>query len=294
MSSTVQEIDRVVGCPTIEASSDQGWSNLSVRRMAHPGFEGRNAPMPEHVVVGYLNKPVRIERRIERVHRESLARHGSLTTIPARWETRVHVHAPVEVIHVYISPERLGAMAEENGLGRDAAELSDRLAVPDPTGAQLLALLAGELHKTGPTDLLFAEHLSELFCLHMLRQHSRSSKAVEPPPRVGGMSPRRLKRVLDHVMGHLDGPIRLGDLVAEAGLSRTHFLRTFKQATGLAPHQFVTERRIEKAKALLDTTDLPVIEVGMRSGYDRPDHFASVFRRVTGVSPREWRRQRRA
>jgi len=79
-------------------------------------------------------------------------------------------------------------------------------------------------------------------------------------------------------------------LYERAGVSAYHFAHLFKASTGLPPHHFVVQRRVERAKALLREGALGVGEVALRSGFASASHFAVVFRRVAGMPPREFRR----
>lgn len=68
-----------------------------------------------------------------------------------------------------------------------------------------------------------------------------------------------------------------------------HFVRTFKQATGYAPHQYIVNRRVERARRLLAETELPVAQVALSVGFQNQSHFTKVFRRATGATPRTFR-----
>ena len=109
----------------------------------------------------------------------------------------------------------------------------------------------------------------------------------------GGMTPRALRRVRDHIDDHLAQNISLETLAEVAGLSRCHFARAFKQSVGIAPHAFVMQRRLERAELLLAETDLSLCQVALDSGFSDQSHFSSCFRKQFGVSPRSFRRSRR-
>ena len=74
-------------------------------------------------------------------------------------------------------------------------------------------------------------------------------------------------------------------LARRARLSRFHFIRTFRAATGLTPHQYVRERRLERARHLLSTTPMPVTDVCQAVGFTSLGSFSTLFRRATGLSP---------
>jgi AraC family transcriptional regulator len=78
-------------------------------------------------------------------------------------------------------------------------------------------------------------------------------------------------------------------LAAEVHMSQYHFARMFKQTTGQAPHLYVVMQRVSHAKALLQETELPLLEVAAQSGFRTQGHFTGVFRRYTGMTPRTFR-----
>jgi AraC family transcriptional regulator len=85
----------------------------------------------------------------------------------------------------------------------------------------------------------------------------------------------------------------LAELAALVDLSAEHFCRAFKASTGLPPHAWFVAHRVERARELLDSTNLPVEEVAAQVGYAEPSHFARMFRRTHGRSPTQYRRERR-
>jgi AraC family transcriptional regulator len=89
--------------------------------------------------------------------------------------------------------------------------------------------------------------------------------------------------------GPLDQPLGLADLAALVQLSPPHFLRMFKHATGLAPHQYVLTQRIERAKGLLRTSMLAIGEIAFHLGFQTQSHFTMHFRRLTGLTPTAYR-----
>jgi AraC-like DNA-binding protein len=90
--------------------------------------------------------------------------------------------------------------------------------------------------------------------------------------------------------GHLDGDILVGDVAAACGMSRSSFMRGFRETTGTTPMQWLTRLRIETAKKLLGDSELSLAEIGARCGFADQSHFTRVFSARTGVSPGAWRR----
>ncbi|MCI0569454.1 MAG: AraC family transcriptional regulator [Myxococcaceae bacterium] len=106
----------------------------------------------------------------------------------------------------------------------------------------------------------------------------------------GGLSPAALRRVQLFVEANLGRPLHLQDLAQRSGLSPFHFARAFKQSMGVTPHAFVQQRRVERARELLRTSDRSLGEVALETGFSSQSHFTTVFRRVTGLTPSVVRR----
>jgi AraC-like DNA-binding protein len=103
----------------------------------------------------------------------------------------------------------------------------------------------------------------------------------------------RLYRSREFLAGSFDQPLRLSDAASEACLSPFHYHRMFVRAFGETPHDFLTRRRIDRAKQLLARDQCAVTEVCLAVGYDSLGSFSSLFRSVVGRSPSEYRRSLR-
>jgi AraC family transcriptional regulator len=96
--------------------------------------------------------------------------------------------------------------------------------------------------------------------------------------------------VLELIEARLDQRLALAELAAAAGLSPSHFKPLFKASTGLAPHQFVIRRRVERARALLLDGRLPMAQVALESGFAHQSHMARAMRRILRTTPGALRR----
>jgi AraC-like DNA-binding protein len=101
---------------------------------------------------------------------------------------------------------------------------------------------------------------------------------------------RTMQHVIDHIVRNLEHPLPVEELAKVAGLSRAHFSRLFAASEGMSPAAFVLQKRLQRAVSLLTkAVGLPVKEVAIMSGFEDPNYFAKVFRRVFGASPTEFR-----
>lgn len=96
-------------------------------------------------------------------------------------------------------------------------------------------------------------------------------------------------RVVAHVEANLAEPLQVDRLAAIAEMSRGHFVRQFSAAMGIAPSDFVLERRLERIERLLLATDMSVVAIARATGFTDANYLAKAFRRKRGVAPLEFR-----
>ncbi|GIH40267.1 AraC family transcriptional regulator [Microbispora corallina] len=145
-------------------------------------------------------------------------------------------------------------------------------------------------------------------CLHLVRRDHGSEVAnrvargcVVPPWRDGGQAqyierpvpqPSRTTTAATRawMMKHLDRPLTLSELAAHAGTSVRTFTRRFRDEVGMTPGQWLIRQRVERARHLLESTDLAIDQIADRSGIGAPSSFRQHFRAIVGVSPAAYRR----
>jgi AraC-like DNA-binding protein len=98
-------------------------------------------------------------------------------------------------------------------------------------------------------------------------------------------------RVLTYVDANIGEPMRLADLARVAGLSRTHFARQFRVATGFRPHDYLLRKRIERAQQMLAATSDTLVDIAFSVGFRTQAHFSTVFKNIVGHTPCQWRRE---
>ena len=102
----------------------------------------------------------------------------------------------------------------------------------------------------------------------------------------------KLRQIKDWMAEHVAEDLNLDRLAAQAGLSKFHFHRLFKSAMRVSPSRHHINLRMNVARQLLRETKKSVVDVALDLGYTNPSHFAKLFRRETGLSPSDYRRQR--
>jgi AraC-like DNA-binding protein len=110
---------------------------------------------------------------------------------------------------------------------------------------------------------------------------------------IQGLASWQARRVIDHVLAHLDMPIRVEDLAGVTRLSTSHFSRAFKLSFHVSPHAYVIALRLARARALMLESDEQMSQIAAACGFADQAHFSRAFRRKTGCAPGFWRRERR-
>jgi AraC family transcriptional regulator len=140
-------------------------------------------------------------------------------------------------------------------------------------------------------DALFRQQLTDLLATRLLAAHAGAPTTIQPV--TGGLAPKALLRAVERLRSDSDADVSLAALASEAGLSRFHFCRAFKESTGLSPHAWLRQHRLEQAMNMLRDTDVSVVSVAEALGYASQTAFAAAFRKLTGETPSNWRRRAR-
>jgi AraC family transcriptional regulator len=128
--------------------------------------------------------------------------------------------------------------------------------------------------------------------IHLIEKPAATPAISASLPRVRqeGLDRRRLSRVLDYIGTNLEGDLALDQLARIACLSRFHFARAFKAATGQSPHQYVSAKRLERAKELLIRGNQSLIDIALTLSFSCQANFTRAFRQATGLTPGQYRR----
>ena len=282
------EMARVLGTAPFRMALDA--SGAGIAHWKHEPLHDVVEPMSHHVIMAYNGSVQRMERRSGRSIAIGTFRPGVVIIIPEGSSSRWDIPKPVDVLQLYLPQTTLRRVADEAEAG-SAAELLERTAHPDPVTSRLLLSAADVLEGNEALDTLFRQQLMDLLATRLLAAHSGSPNMIAPAR--GGLAPKTLLRAIERLRSDSDADVSLAALAAEAGLSRFHFCRAFKDSTGLSPHAWLRQHRLEQAMNMLRDTDTSVVSIAAALGYSSQTAFAAAFRKLTGESPSDWRRRLR-
>lgn len=179
-------------------------------------------------------------------------------------------------------------LAEHFHISDTRAAYVPDLRFSDETLATLMRLIADAVSDQHPGDPLYGEGLITAFAA---RFFARGRDVVPGPSK---LSPAQLRRAVAYLEARMPLRVELATLAAHAGLSPYHFSRAFKASTGLAPYQWQLRSRIQRAQALLLTTNSSLEQIAEATGFADGVHLGRTFRKLTGTTPAAWRRERRS
>ena len=219
-----------------------------------------------------------------------LAPAGSIELVPmasdlfARWE------APKENVLVGLTARRLQQLAGAE-YGTDGFEVHPpRLGAVDAKALEIGRAIRDELACGEVAVPECVDAWLTILGAHVLRRYS--SLGVRPSTGVrGGLSPANWRRVEDFIHANLAGRITVEQLAGTAGLSPSHFARSFRAMTGRAPHQYILATRMEAARRRVLESAEPLEQVARLTGFSSHSHMTATLQRFWGISPTTIRRR---
>ena len=212
---------------------------------------------------------------------------GKLCLMPAGHEVNWVVGTEQTFLHLYFAPSQLAPLALRL-LDREPREvhLPELNFADDPALVAAMARIAA-LDWTDDGARLHANALGLDVLAHVLARHA--GRAPRGAIR-GGLAPALRRRLAEWLDARLAEPVSVGEMAAFCALSEAHFAHAFRASFGVAPHEWVVARRIERAAALLRARrPLPLDDIARATGHASASHLVRRFKRVWAMTPGQYR-----
>jgi AraC family transcriptional regulator len=212
-------------------------------------------------------------------------RAGEVTIHDLRREPLALIDKPFHSLLCYIPTAALNALADQANVPR-ISELRYKpgVGVFDWTIKHIGLSLLPALRTPDHVSRLFTDYMTLALAAHCAQTYGGMLTVSRPLK--GGLAPWQEKRSKEM----LAGATPLHEIAGACGLSVSHFSRAFHKSTGLAPHAWLLQARVESAKAMLRTGDASLSTIARASGFADQSHFARVFTSRVGLSPGAWRK----
>jgi AraC family transcriptional regulator len=198
---------------------------------------------------------------------------GDVDILPAGLSDTWHEEDPGTALVLQFAPSLLERAAEHMGMKAQRTSLEPLYQLRDPQIEHIAWALHAERRADHPGGLLYAESLAMALAVHMVGSYC----VVGEPP--------RLARVLAYIESHLGEDLSIARLAAVASLSGSHFKAFFRRSIGVPVHRYVIERRVARARQLLERSGLPASQVALEAGFAHQSHMSHWMRRVPGMMP---------
>jgi AraC family transcriptional regulator len=248
-------------------------------------------PELDNVLISiHLGVPARLACRRDGKRFSGSAVHGDIDIIPAQMAARWEMQDENDTaILLSLPPTLLQAVSNESELDTSKLEIHNRFQIRDMELETLSLVVKREIEMGCPTGRLYLDGLALAIASRLVAQHS--SLAGPRAHKNGGLNGPKLKRVLAFIEDQLAEDLSLEQIAVVAGVSASHVKTQFRKSVGAPLHQYVIQRRVDRAKELLAKGDLSMAEIAQATGFSHQSHLARHMRRVLGASPRAIQRR---
>jgi AraC family transcriptional regulator len=273
--------------PAVLTSS--GWDNIYYEHHQQPQFDTPEHQGSWHVIAYCPDVEVSGERSGERwldgKLKTEARNQGDIAVIPAGISQRCNWNTLAQFTILAIAPTLLTQVGQDL-VNPDRIELIPHYMTEQDILIQgIFCALRQELESGKIGGYLLIDSLKTTLALHLLRNYCTTQPRLSSY--TDGLSKSQLQQVTEYINEHLHQDIKLIELAAIAQISPYHFLRLFKQAMGITPHQYILQRRIEKAKYLLQESELSIADIAFRVGFCDQSHLTRCFKRLLGITPKQ-------
>ena len=282
-----EKIREIVPVLPYRTSCHLNWSGVEVHRYRlEEGLSGEHSYSQIMIFVPHVEQPTRLDMEIEGIQFRVQLDNTMVSLVPPGLRGKGRRFGPWELTAIFLDPLAMAETARA-ATGLDFPEIIPQIGIVDPLIRSIGLRLDAELTAEQPCPQIYADSLAAALAAHIFAKYTKpvSDSAVRL-----SLNRSQLRRVIDFISENLDKNLPLSDLAEIANMSKYHFAKSFRQATGIAPHQYLVKMRIEKARRLLLAEDtVSLADIAHRVGYADPTFFAAQFAKLVGVSPNRYR-----
>ncbi|WMY10159.1 AraC family transcriptional regulator [Paraburkholderia phenoliruptrix] len=265
----------------LRSSKTLGWHGFGAELVNVSAGLHRIPAFRHHRVGVHVGSPVRARCFCNEKPHSRIQAHGDADVIPAGLDGQWSDESACTIFSVWIGEEFARTTVEQLALKTADAQIRPQFQMRDPRFQHLAWALRAELEADDASDPLYAESL----CTAMVVRLIGGAPSLDDKRRT--LAPRTAARVTEFIEAHLDRRLTLSELAALADLSVPHFKVLFRATLGVPVHQYVVQRRVERARVLLLQGRLSASQVALEAGFAHQSHMAHWMGRLLGVTPRE-------
>ena len=266
------------------SSEEAGWDKLSLIHELEPAGEMPEVATSTHTLIlcmGDFQGSFYIDGQW---HHEQYVEGDIALVAAGELFPRVRVDREVSLLELFLAPDiGLQGIGEVNNA---KIKLRSQLQLRDPLIQQMALALKTELEIAQADSKQYADSMATALGAHLLSRYGDKQSVVRKYK--GGLTPSQLRTVVEYIHTYLDRDLTLNTLADLIHISPHYFASLFKQSTGLSPHKYITQCRLDKAKQLL-SRDLAIAFICQEVGFKNQSHFTRVFRQHFKITPKAYR-----
>jgi AraC family transcriptional regulator len=292
IDAIMSERFRLDGAPTLAATGLTD-NPIAFTRLRYDEDEhGLAGPVPSEGSFAFqvMLKPVRSwELRTNHGHGTlPPSRQGDTFLFDLSENPQLQLHSAFDMVRFYMPRTALDSLAYGGSLRRVAGLRAPPLGVNDSILHGMALAMVAAMQNADAVQPMFVEYMALAFHAHVVHAYGN---VPEGRSKYGGLTPWQMRHIADAVEANPGANYTISGLAELCGLSSSHFARAFKETTGLAPHRWLTHKRIEHARRLLAQTSMKLSDIALACGFVDQSHFSRVFARQEKHSPGRWRRR---
>lgn len=279
---------RLYPCDALLTNASANWNGLYFQYHRQPPHEMVEHSCLQHrIIIHDRALPLPMLATIDDLTQPTPIRSGTVTIVPASARNWAYWNVEHQFMVLAWEADQLAQDIAEATDG-NAVELLPTLGHVDPLIYNIGVALKTELEFNATGDRLYIDAMKSALMAHLLRHYSvrRSAQNSVSLAVKNSLPESKLQQVRDYINEHLEQDLTLSELAAVVHMSPSYFSGSFKQLTGLAPHQYVIQCRVERAKQLLVQNKLSIAEIALQVGFAHQSHLSRHFKRLVGVTPK--------
>lgn len=268
-------------------SSESRWNNIHFEVQRQPAYDTGEHIHNMHILT-MVTSDTTIDQKIDGNSRCGLAGKNNAFLLPAGAVHHCQWRQDIEFIFVGLAPEAF-SQAGQGLIPPNRIELVPHFAtLEDPLIQGILLTLKEELLTDGLSSHLLIDQLRNTLTTYLLLKFGVHKAQVYSY--ADGLSRRKLDHVLEYIEAYLDKKLVVKELADQASMSQFYFSRLFRTSMNKTPHQYVIERRVERAKQFLKNKEQSILSIAIACGFSNQGHLTNHFKRLTGITPFAFRK----
>jgi len=265
------------------SSKDRGWSGLEAEFLRIPAGMTYVPGSSLHRLGIHFGRSVNADCRCDGRRHRRVQSHGDIGVVPAGLDGTWEDDAECSILRLYLSPALFRRTVMELGRNPDKVVPTPNLQLRDARIEAIAWAIKAELEAGAPSDPLYAETLGVALAVRLVEAGPHSAGRNVGAPQT--LSPRQRRLLVEFIEAHLDESLSLEALAEVASLGVSHLKTLFRSTFSMPAHQYVVRCRVERARVLLLSSDMPASQIALAAGFAHQSHMARCMRRVLGVTP---------